>query len=165
MPETTTITISAIEEKAGSTDGRAWTKYALKDSNGTYYSTFDSAVVQPARELVGQRALIEYEVSGKYKNLSAVRPAENGSVPDTYSHKSPDGDPDWDKIALGKTRCALWNHFLSGQLAASLYAKAVSANAEGIDPMDYVIRTGTRLVVHAEKDVFEREPGDDGVPF
>lgn len=168
------ILVEKITTKEGSTDGRAWKRYGIKDGNGEWYSTFDEALVAGLRE--GGKARIEYTskgVNGRVvKNLVSASPVENGT-PAAYSHQTPDGEADWDKVALGKTRCALWNHYLSGHLAANLFAKAVSENAKqdatpgavSRDPMDYVIIIGTRLVVHAERDIFERPPGDDGVPF
>lgn len=153
-------------------DGSTWSRWKIKDGNGRTFSTFDQALADKLKQ--GSRARIEFEEKDlgggrKVKNLTAVEAITNGAVPEQYSHQRPDGEADWDKVALGKTRCALWNHYLSGQLASSLYAKAVADNnREGAtrrDPIDYVVTTGTRLVVHAERDIFERAPGDDGVPF
>ncbi len=82
MSETATVLVDSIDEKNGVSDkGRAWTKFALKDANGEFYSTFDGSVIAPARNLIGQRVEIDYEVSGKFKNLTAIReiaqPAED----------------------------------------------------------------------------------------
>jgi hypothetical protein len=159
------ILVETITTKEGSTDGRPWKRYGIKDGNGEWYSTFDEATVARLKE--GGKARIEYTskpVNGRIlKNLVSAEPVENGTVPEQYSHQRPDGEADWDKVAIGKTRCALWMHYLAGQLAASVYVKA--ANVEGVDPREAVIRTGIMFVVAAEKDTFERPPGDDGIPF
>ena len=158
-------------------DGSTWSRWTIKDGNGRTFSTFNEDFSRKLKQ--GSRAMIEFEektlkpgrdgTPRRVKNLTAVEEAANGSTPEAYSQTKPDGSADWDKKDLGKTRCALWMHYLAGHLAANLYAKAVSENGkEGAtqrDPMDYVIRVGTRLVVYAERDVFERPPGDDGVPF
>ena len=158
------ILVEKIVEKPGNTNGKDWVRYGIKDGNGEWYSTFSKELVAKLTE--GQKARIQYEtkpVNGRVmKNLVAVEELEPG-VPESYSHQTPSGEADWDKVALGKTRCLLWAEYLSGQVAASVYLKA--ASADGIDPRDAVIRTGVMLVVAAEKDIFERPPGDDGVPF
>jgi hypothetical protein len=157
-------------------DGSTWSRWTIKDGNGRTFSTFNEDFAGKLKQ--GSRALIEFEEKTltpgrdgsprKVKNITAVE-AANGNVPDEYIQTKPDGARDFDKEALGKTRCAIWKSFLEGPLAANLYAKVVSDNskqgATQRDPMDYVIIVGTRLVVHAERDVFEREPGGDGVPF
>lgn len=158
------ILVEKIIEKEGATDGRAWTRYGVKDGNGEWYSTFEQSVVAGLKE--GEKARIQYEskqVNGRIvKNLLAAELSEP-SLPESYSHQTPDGEADWDKVAIGKTRCALWMHYLAGQLAAGIYVKA--SNAEGVDPREAVIRAGIAFVVAAEKDTFERPPGDDGIPF
>jgi hypothetical protein len=147
-------------------DGSTWSRYKIKDGNGRTFSFFNNTEWAGLLKQ-GGKARIEFEEKDlgggrKVKNITAVE-AVNGSVPETYSHQRPDGEADWDKVALGKTRCALWMHYLNGQTAASVYLKA--SNADGVDPLDAVVRAGVRLVVAAEKDTFERPPGDDGIPF
>jgi hypothetical protein len=155
------ILVEKIIEKEGATDGRAWTRYGVKDGNGEWYSTFEQSVVAGLKE--GEKARIQYEskqVNGRVvKNLLAAEPFEESSI----SSRTDEGDPDWDLIGLRKTRCALWADYLAGQLAASLYVKA--AGTQGRDPIDYLVTTGVRLVVAAERDIFNRDPGDDGIPF
>jgi len=168
------IVVEKRVEKEGASNGKPWKRIAIKDGNGEWISTFDESLVPADAE--GKRARIKSSSTTRdgrvLRNLLVFElvTTTNGSLPESYSHQKVDGEADWDKVALGKTRCALWNHYLSGHLAANLYAKAVAEQqkapgATPRDPMDYVIITGTRLVVHAEKDIFERPAGDDGIPF
>lgn len=147
-------------------DGSKWSRWKIKDGNGRTFSTFDATFAGLLKQ--GARAAIEFEEKDlgggrKVKNITGVQPVENGSVPAEYSHQKPDGEADWDKVAIGKTRCALWAAYLNGQLSAGIYVKA--SQAEGVDPREAVIRAGVMLIIAAEKDVFERAPGDDGIPF
>jgi hypothetical protein len=152
-------------------DGTTWSRYKIKDGNDRTLSYFkgDDNEQWAAILKQGNRARVEVETKElkggrKVNNITAVEAIQNGSsVPETYSHQRPDGEADWDKVAIGKTRCALWMHYLNGQVAASVYVKA--SNADGVDALDAVVRAGVRLVVAAEKDTFERPPGDDGIPF
>jgi hypothetical protein len=166
------ILVEKITAKEGATDGRPWTRFAIKDAVGEWYSTFDGTIIADLKE--GQKARIRYEskpLNGRVvKNLLAAEPVEEASgLPDTYRAERPTGEPDWDKKGLHMTRCALWNHFLSGHLASSIYMNLMleqkqDPNTPRRDPMEHVLITGTRLVVHAERDVFERPAGDDGIP-
>jgi len=78
MPETTAV-IEGVETKSGDTNGRAWTKYAVM-AGGQFYSTFEKSLVEPAYQLEGKPAVIEFTESGKFKNLVSVKAAENGAV-------------------------------------------------------------------------------------
>jgi len=155
------ILVQTKTEKHGSSAKGPWIRYAIKDGNDEWYSTFSKSVADQLVE--GEKARIKYEtkiVSGRtVKNLLEVAQPEQLPI---YS-STDDGETDWDLIGLRKTRCALWSSFLESQLAASLYLKATQT--EGRDPHDYVIITGIRYVVAAEKDIFERQAGDDGIPF
>lgn len=160
------ITVVEVGLQEGVRDDKStWSRWKIKDGNGRTFSTFDKAFADQLKQ--GSRARIEFEEKDlgggrKVKNITAVE-ATNGSVPEQYTHQKPDGEADWDKVAIGKTRCALWMHYLGGQLASSIYVKA--SNTEGVDAREAVIRAGIMYVVAAEKDTFERPPGDDGVPF
>lgn len=158
MSETRTVLIDEIGQKDGtSMTGKAWTRRWIKDANGDIYSTFQDMLGGLEK---GQKVDIEFELDGKFKNLKSVKHHDNGSaVPETYSAQRPDGETDWDIIGLRKTRCLLWAEFLNSQLAASVFVKS-----DG-DGLAKVTRTGTLLVAAAERDIFERQPGDDGIPF
>lgn len=74
-------------------------------------------------------------------------PAPGSSAP---QRQRDDGSPDWDTIAVQKTRCALWVALLDGAAAAgaSLDMNQLAA-----------------VVGRAEQDIFGRIIGDDGIPF
>jgi hypothetical protein len=99
------------------------------------------------------------------KNITSFEFVENGNGdrPAAYTHSKPTGEPDWDKKDLTITRCGLWNNYLSGYLASNVYAKAVASDVK--DPVERVLIIGAELVSRAERDIFERAPGDDAVPF
>lgn len=72
---TATVLIDKIAESSGTAkSGKPWTKWAIKDANGEYYSTFSRDVLNGAKE--GDRVEIDFDVDGKFKNLTAVRPVE-----------------------------------------------------------------------------------------
>jgi hypothetical protein len=164
VSEKRTVVVQEIMQKSGEKDGKPWTRYAIKDANGDIYSTFKAESIAPVRDATGQKVDIEFTVNGQYKNLVSAAIHSNGSaVPETYSAQKADGDTDWDIIGLRKTRCLLWAEYLGGSLASGIYHK-VSEGGQG-NPGDAVIRAGITLVAAAEKDVFERAPGDPGFPF
>ncbi len=167
MSDTATIIVESIDEKHGDKDGRKWTKWSLKDANGNWYSTFDSAVIAPARELTGKRAEVDYEVKGQFKNLSAVRAAAEDSA---ISARSPDGSADWDLIGLRKTRCVLWEALLPIAMQAGIsgFTKAMNGEYDSGQLGGFVARFGKALRQIAEADIFLEEPigsADDWIPF
>lgn len=155
------ILVQKITKKHGSSANGPWTRTAVQDGNGEWLSTFDTNMVPDDAE--GKRAHITSEsktVNGRIiRNLTSFQLIEESSI----AARTEDGEVDWDLIGLRKTRCALWGSYLAGQLAAGLYVKA--SQVEGRDPIDHVVLIGKILVAAAERDTFEREPGDDGVPF
>lgn len=167
--EEITVTEVALQEGQRD-DGSKWTRWKIKDDKGRTLSTFDENLAAVLQQGSKAKVTIETKELGpgrKVNNVTSAEAVSNGAAaPAAYTHQTPQGEPDWDKVALGKTRCALWNHFLAGHLASSLYAKAVSETRDtDRDPMEYVLITGTRLVVAAERDIFERAPGQDAIPF
>jgi hypothetical protein len=140
MTESRTVVVQEFMEKSGDKDGKPWTRFAIKDANGDIYSTFKKEIIQPVRELTGQKVDITYTINGKYKNLETAQPHQGNGVPETYS-SSRDGEADWDIIGLRKTRCLLWAEYLNGQLAGNVYHKATTA--EGVEPRDAVLRAGS----------------------
>jgi len=172
LSEAATVVVKTIETKNGMSDaGREFTQYKLVDQNDNLYSCFKHAIIKPIEKLtIGEKADITWEQDGRFKNLLSAEP-HLGSVPTSYSTQTPTGEADWDRIALSKTRCVLWEAFLNGNFAAHLYANTKMDNDRAgpddptIDPVDFVKIIGTALVVHAERDIFTRRAGDDGVPF
>ncbi len=80
MSETATLLIADIAEpKTGTGKKGPWTRYALKDGNGDYYSTFQKSAFDPAYELKGKKAKVTYEVDGDFKNIVSIEPAEEES--------------------------------------------------------------------------------------
>lgn len=165
-----TIVVEKITTKEGSSDKGPWVRTGIKDkTSGNWFSTFKPDMVAGAKE--GATAKITYTSKvgdhGPLYTLTSFELVGNGA-PDAYSQTKPDGSADWDKKDLGKTRCALWKSFLEGGLASALFSKALADNAREEtqrDPLDHVLITGTRIVVAAERDIFERLPGDDGIPL
>lgn len=166
MSDTATVLIESVDEKQGETDGRAWTKYTLKDGNGNFYSTFDRAVVQPVLEAVGKRVRIEYEVKGKFKNLSKAELIQESSI----NGRTPEGDADWDVIGLRKTRCVLWESILPAAMQAGIsgFTKAMQGEYDSGQLGGFVARFGKALRQIAEADIYLDEPvesPDDWIPF
>jgi hypothetical protein len=150
VSEKRTVVLRELTKKTGTSKktGKAWTRWGFRDANGETYGTFDHSVIEAAEGKEGQRFNIEIEQDGTFVNLLALEPAT----------QSQNGDePDWELIGLRKTRCALWAGLLDG-LAPSLYA----ANKGEVGRL---LEQSVILVAAAEKDIFEREPGDDGIPF
>ncbi len=169
------ITIQGVALQEGKRqDGSSWVRYTVTDQQDRKLSTFDEAFGERAKPGAVVRVNIEERELGpgrdgsprKVKNITSFEFVENGHV-DTpapaYTHQRPDGAPDWDKVALGKSRCLLWGEFFDSQLAAMLYHDA--QKVEGRDPISHVLIQGQRLIVHAERDIFERPAGDDGLPI
>ena len=164
MSETTEVLVESVTSKSGEKNGRSWTKYAIKDGNGNWYSTFDGTLIPDNIE--GQRATIEYEVDGKFKNLLSVTVGNGTGLP---SSQKPDGEADWDIIGLRKTRCHLWGEFFAGDACQSLIALFVKDKPD-IKPSELahnLLAVGRDLVRGAEVDVYHREPAEKGddVPF
>jgi hypothetical protein len=68
MSQVSTVQVEDISEKSGvNQKGNAWTRWALKDGNGDWYSTFEKGVVHEG--LKGQRVEVEWEQNGDYRNL------------------------------------------------------------------------------------------------
>ena len=163
---TATVMVEKVDEKAGETNGKAWTKFSLKDANGEFYSTFDRAVGVEAQRLIGQRAVIEYEVNGKWKNLAAVKPVEESPI----SNRTESGEADWDLIGLRKTRCVLWEAMLPIAMQAGIsgFTKAMNGEYDSGQLAGFVVRYGKSLRQIAEADIFLDGPvesPDDWVPF
>lgn len=161
------LVVEKLVTKEGASDGRPWKRTAVKDAiSGEWLSTFDEGLAGLLQE--GKTYMVDYEskpVNGRVvRDLKAVKPVDAGAeLPDGYTATKPDGTADWDLKGLHMSRAAFWKHYLGSQLAASIYVKAFSD--EGRNPIDAIIQGGVRLVVAAERDTFERPPGDDGVPF
>lgn len=166
-----------ITERLGLQEGKrddesTWTRWKVKDDKGRTLSTFDERG-KDLKEGVTIQAKIERKEfkPGRFVNnlieFDFVQFEGNGSAPAPAAYTTQkDDEPDWDKIAVGKTRCALWMHFLGGGLASSVYAKAVADSRDtDRNPLDYVLVAANKIIVAAERDIFERAPGDDGVPF
>jgi hypothetical protein len=163
---TATVLVESVDEKAGETNGKAWTKFSLKDANGEFYSTFDRAVGVEAQRLIGKRAEIEFEVNGKWKNLGGVKPVEESAI----SSRTEQGDADWDLIGLRKTRCVLWEAVLpvAMQAGISAWTKAAQGEYDSAQLAGFVVRFGRTLRMIAEEDIFLAPPveePDSWIPF
>lgn len=79
MSQTATVLVDDVSAKQGETNGKAWTRYALKDGNGDWYSTFEKDVVKS--EMKGQRVEIEWEKNGNFNNLLRATPTEESHTP------------------------------------------------------------------------------------
>lgn len=167
------ILVETVTFKEGAKDGRPWKRFGIKDANGNWYSTFNEQMA--ARCVEGQRVAVDYTskmVNGRVlRDLSVVEEIadSNGSFPEAYSKQLPDGGVKWDKKDLEIARQAIWKSYLEG-LTPTLFAQIVSHNAkvdadQRRDPIDYLLVTGARIVVAAERDIFERAPGEDAIPF
>ena len=160
----TTVLVEDVSEKSGtSSNGRTWKKWALKDSDGQWYGTFESGVVVPAMK--GQTYEIEWEQDGNFKNLLRAAPAG----PQAPASATAEGNPDWDLIGLRKTRCALWCAILPDTIALAYSAwSSVQTDAPGrVGIQNFFTSTARDLIVAAEVDIFHRDPATDteDVPF
>jgi hypothetical protein len=70
------VLVEDFAVKEGAKDGKPWKKIGLKDSNGEYYSTFDSVLGQRVIDAKGKRARITWKPSKnpQYKDLVALEP-------------------------------------------------------------------------------------------
>ncbi len=166
MPETT-VTVKSIIPA----DGKKPFKIATAD--GQYFATFKSEVVEPARPLVGKRAVIDYAAVEKngYTNLyvNSVRAVEGAEQAQAaISNTTPSGDTDWDLIGLRKTRCALWAAAIGEALPGLITVWSKNqASVNEVQLSTFVGRMVRELVVKAEVDIFHRSPAeaDADVPF
>jgi hypothetical protein len=171
------ITVQELALQEGKkADGSPWSRYKIKDNQGRSMSIFDDGKFG-TKIKVGAHLRVNIEEKAwdapdgtprTVRNITSYEFVENGDAPApqqaaAYTTQKPEGGADWDKQALGKTRCALWMHFLESQLAAMLYHDG--KNLEGREAIEFLITQGKRLIVAAERDIFERPPGDDGVPI
>ena len=165
MSETATILVEDKSEKPGtSAKGNAWTKHAIRDANGEWYSTFDGSVIPS--DIKGKRAVITYEVDGKFKNLLSLEVEKESPLP---SSQKPDGDADWDIIGLRKTRCHLWGAFMAGDAMQSLIAMQLrdKSDIKQSELVHNLLAAGRDLVRGAEIDIYHRDPAaaQEDVPF
>ena len=72
--------VKAAFSKSGGTAEKPWTKYSVTIGEKSY-STFDKATGENAIALKGKEVEFHIEVSGKYENLKAIRPAQVQKVP------------------------------------------------------------------------------------
>jgi len=166
VSDTATVLVESITEKHGETNGKAWTNYVLKDGNGNFYSTFDRATVAPILGADGKRALIEYEIKGKFKNLSKAELVQESSI----NGRTPEGDADWDVIGLRKTRCVLWEALLPIAMQAGIsgFTKAMNGEYDSGQLGGFVARFGKALRQIAEADIYLEDPvenSDEWIPF
>ena len=164
MSETATVLVEKVDEKSGQTNGRDWTKYAIKDANGEWYSRLNDSI---PKDYEGKRVVIEYEMNGKYKNIVSVKPEQdNGALP---SSQTASGEADWDIIGLRKTRCHLWGAFLSGDACQSLIALSLKdkPDRKPSEVAAYLSSVGRKLVLSAEVDIYHRSPAqaEEDIPF
>lgn len=163
MSDTTTATVMVEDAavKEGAKDGKPWKKVGLKDANGEYYSTFDSALGQRVIEAIGKRAEIVWKPSKnpQFKDLLSISPVEDNPI----AARAEDGTADWDLIGLRKTRCLLWADFLQSPLAAWLAAQP----EEGKPATSRVFDFGQAVIAMAEADIYHRVPADESemTPF
>lgn len=166
MSETTTLVITDIPEpKTGTGKKGKWTRYAFKDGNDEFFSTFQKSVFDPAYELQGKKAKVTYEVDGDFKNIVAIEPAEQ-----SQNGASGEDEPDWDLIGLRKTRCVLWEAILpvGMQAGISAWTKAAQGEYDSAQLAGFVVRFGRTLRMIAEADIFLSDPvedPDDWIPF
>lgn len=157
---TATITVQGIETKEGtSAAGKPWKLVRVKAAEGGVYATFDQGLGQQAGAAVGRRANITYETTEKGDNLKSLVVDESApaALPAAVVAQKPNGDVDWDRIGLHKTRCALWAALFSGGTLAGI-------------PETAALVMGCALVAGAEADIFNRAPSQapddfDGIPF
>lgn len=165
MAETATVLIEELSERHGEKNGRPWTKWSLKDANGTFYGTFSESVIEPARELTGKKALIEFEVDGKFRNLVSVAPlTEDSPLPRA---ERADGSPDWDVKGLHMSRNALWKAYIGSPLIARIAANCAEKGISEAETVNTLSRVGKALVVTAEVDQYHRPPAgpEEDIPF
>lgn len=144
-----TITIKGVETKEGVSQktNKPWKLFKVKDEQGNFYSTFDQGMGHQAESSLGKVARIGYEQTEKGRNLQSLHITNDTPAPQPVSTTSPDGQVDWDRIGLQKTRCALW----------------VAAIGAGLP-----VPQARSVVADAEYDIFHREPANTpeaGIPF
>lgn len=165
MSDTATLVIAEISEpKTGTGKKGKWTRYAFKDGNDDYYSTFQKSVFDPAYELQGKKAKVTYEVDGDFKNIVFIEPAE------TSSNGGGPSEEKWDEIGLRKTRCVLWESILpvAMQAGVSAWTKAAQGEYDSAQLAGFVSRFGKTLRIIAEADIYlpeQVEDADDWIPF
>ncbi len=64
------IIVADIAAKSGNTNGKPWTRYGIKDENGTYYNTFSDtfAEIAKAAKAAGSQIKISFAVGAKGGN-------------------------------------------------------------------------------------------------
>jgi hypothetical protein len=166
MSETATLLIAEIPEpKTGTGKKGKWTRYAFKDGNDDYYSTFQKSAFEPAYELQGKKAKVTYEIDGDFKNIVSIEPLSENGAGAAEHHEQRN-----DEIGLRKTRCVLWEAILpvAMQAGISAWTKAAQGEYDSGQLAGFVVRFGRTLRMIAEADIFLSEPvedPDDWVPF
>ena len=166
MSETANLLIAEIPEpKTGTGKKGKWTRYAFRDGNGDFYSTFQKSVFDPAYELKGQRAKVTYEIDGDFKNIVSIEPAET-----SLSNGSGPSEEKWDEIGLRKTRCVLWEALLPIAMQAGIsgFTKAMNGEYDSGQLGGFVARFGKALRQIAEADIYLEDPvenSDEWIPF
>lgn len=70
------IGIANVTMTSGEKDGKPWTKYHIKDTNGVDWTTFDKKIAEEARKAKesGGGVIIKTETKGKYTNIVEMTP-------------------------------------------------------------------------------------------
>lgn len=142
---------------------RGW--FDIKDADDVRYSTKIEDIATAAKALKGQKAKITFreEQKGQYTNryLDKVEPsaAEGFDTPPPSERD----DTDWDAIAQGKTRCALYVAVYSND---SFFSYIASKAGDDSPVLPDVVWGANYLVEQAMKKIFPAldvadDPKDD----
>lgn len=75
MSQVSTIQVEDYSEKSGTNrNGKPYTRWAVKDGNGDWYSTFHKDIVDES--VKGQKLEIEWEPEGDFKTLLRASPLD-----------------------------------------------------------------------------------------
>ena len=166
MSRVDVVLVEDVTRKTGEKNGRAWTRYSVKDSDGNWYSTFEGGVVNSSMK--GQTVELEWEQNGDFRNLLRASGPGAGSEPTSTIAETE--KPDWDLIGLRKTRCALWVAVLESPLLAAYvnrWIEVQSGDVGNADIQHVAEQFARRIVLAAEVDIFHREPAgaEEDIPF
>lgn len=71
------VRIVQVKPISGQSNGKAWTRYVVVDSNGEEHSTFSKSIAESAEKFIASREWVEVvtQQEGKYRNVVEIMPA------------------------------------------------------------------------------------------
>lgn len=71
----TSVQIESVMKREGTTNGRKWEMFIIKDAEGVEYKTFSKEIAEISKALIGKSASIQFSKNDKGITLDSIEPA------------------------------------------------------------------------------------------